>query len=123
MGNCFGKQSTKFEGEGRTLGSTPPARPVNYGTSDSTAKKSSYTPTPAGGRTLGSSTKATGNDPKSAAARAAEERAKAGQGKGKLGRQLDAQKAQTHTGTLAAASAENRAARDADAANEARAWS
>lgn len=51
-----------------------------------------------------------------------QERAKAGQGKGKLGRQLDAQRAQTHTDTLAAVSAENRAARDADAAAEARTW-
>lgn len=49
-----------------------------------------------------------------------QERAKAIQGKGKLGRQLDAQKAQTQYGTLAAASQESRAARDADAVTEAR---
>lgn len=54
-----------------------------------------------------------------------QERAKAAQGqggKGKLARQLDAQKTQTHNTTLAATSAENRAARDADAGAQARAW-
>lgn len=75
MGNCFGKQSSNFDGEGRTLGSTPPARPANYGsTAQPAPKKSSYTPTPSGGRTLGSSVDIGGNDPKSAAARAAEVR-------------------------------------------------
>lgn len=49
-----------------------------------------------------------------------QERAKASQGKGKLGRQLDAQKSQTQAGALAQTSRDNRAARDADAAADAR---
>ncbi|KAF1356823.1 hypothetical protein BDV97DRAFT_342751 [Delphinella strobiligena] len=124
MGNCFGKQSSSFQGEGRSLNSAPAPRPVNTNDSAPPPKKPSYTPTPSGGRTLGSSPTAGENDAKSAAARAAEERAKAGQGttKGKLARQLDAQKAQTQYGTLAATSAENRAVRDAGAQAEARAW-
>lgn len=70
MGNCFGKESKGFEGEGRTLGSTPNARPANYGSTNTPNKKPSYTPTPSGGRTLGATSDA--DDPKSAAARAAE---------------------------------------------------
>ncbi|GAB7348567.1 hypothetical protein MBLNU459_g6957t1 [Dothideomycetes sp. NU459] len=122
MGNCFGKQSSSadnFQSPGRSLGSaSSPPQPAAARVP--APKKPSYTPTPAGGRTVGSSPAAAGDDPKSAAARAAEERAKANQGKGKLGRQLDAQKSQTQYGTLAQASQENRAARDADAVTEAR---
>jgi hypothetical protein len=62
-----------------------------------------------------------GDDPRSAAARAAEERAKkANSGSGDLAKKLDAQKKQTRTQTLEQAAYENRAARDADAALEAR---
>lgn len=51
-----------------------------------------------------------------------QERAKAAQGqsKGKLGRQLDQQKGQSQTGILAQNARENVAAREADAATEAR---
>lgn len=76
MGNCCGKQSSNnFEGDGRTLGSVPPSQPVNARvTPAQPPKRNAYTPTPAGGRTLGSSVDAGRNDPKSAAARAAEVR-------------------------------------------------
>lgn len=49
-----------------------------------------------------------------------QERAKAAQGKGKLGRQLDAQKGQSHNEALAQTARDNVAARDADAAAQAR---
>ena len=51
-----------------------------------------------------------------------QERAKRNQGEGKLGKQLEAQKRQTVNATLEQVSKENRAARDADAAAEARQW-
>jgi len=51
-----------------------------------------------------------------------QERAKAAQGKGKLGKQLDAQKSKTQAGTLAQNARDNVAARDADAAAETRDW-
>lgn len=51
-----------------------------------------------------------------------QERVKASQGKGKLGKQLDAQKSQSQTGTLAQTARDNVAARDADAAAQARNW-
>jgi hypothetical protein len=49
-----------------------------------------------------------------------QERLKASQGKGKLGKQLDAQKARTQSSTLQQTAKENLAARDADAAAQAR---
>lgn len=51
-----------------------------------------------------------------------QERQKAAQGKGKLGKQLEAQKTQTQTSLLAENARENVAAREAVAANEARSW-
>jgi hypothetical protein len=50
-----------------------------------------------------------------------QERAKASQGgKGKLGKQLDAQRAQTQSGTLKQTARDNLAARDADSGAQAR---
>ena len=53
-----------------------------------------------------------------------QERAKAAQGgaKGKLGKQLDAQRSQTQAGTLAANARDNVAAREADAAAQTRSY-
>ena len=52
-----------------------------------------------------------------------QERAKASQGgKGKLGKQLDAQKSQTQSDTLAQSARDNVAQRDADASAQARNW-
>ncbi|PTU22503.1 hypothetical protein P175DRAFT_0499035 [Aspergillus ochraceoroseus IBT 24754] len=51
-----------------------------------------------------------------------EKRAEEATGKGKLGTKLAAQKAKTHAQTLSEASGEQRAARDADDASEARRW-
>lgn len=51
-----------------------------------------------------------------------QERLKAAQGKGKLGKQLDAQKSQTQKDTLASTARENVAAREADAVAQARAY-
>jgi len=119
MGNCFGKSSATssndaFNQPGRTLGSAP--------TPQQTSAKVPAAVSNSPGRTLGQSTASSQDDPKTAAARAAEERAKASQGKGKLGKQLDAQKARTQADTLAQTSKDNRAARDADAAADARAY-
>lgn len=71
MGNCCGKPSDEnFSGEGRTVGSTPAARPKQSGAGTS---KSSVAPQ--GGRTLGSSSHApNGSSPREAAAKAAEVR-------------------------------------------------
>jgi len=71
------------------------------------------------GRTLGPST--TGDDPRSAAARAAEARAvKSTGGTDKLSEQLAAQKKAGMKGALQAASEENRRTRDSDAQAEVR---
>ncbi|KAL1382604.1 hypothetical protein HDK64DRAFT_283459 [Phyllosticta capitalensis] len=78
MGNCCGKESDNFTGPGRTLGSSapptarsdattlPPARPHNYGATQSRATAQGP------GRTLGTGGATDGNDPRSAAAQAAE---------------------------------------------------
>ena len=49
-----------------------------------------------------------------------QERVKASQGQGKLGKQLDAQKAQTQNQSLVQSARDNAAAREADAAAQAR---
>ncbi|KAF2717719.1 hypothetical protein K431DRAFT_288331 [Polychaeton citri CBS 116435] len=126
MGNCCGKESGNFQGEGRSLGSTPANAPAQQ----PGGRASVPSPRTSGGRTLGGTTApattAQGSpSPRDAAARAAEERAKAthsSQSKGKLGRQLEAQRGQTQTETLAQNARENVAARDADAASQARNW-
>ncbi|KAF2214684.1 hypothetical protein CERZMDRAFT_82623 [Cercospora zeae-maydis SCOH1-5] len=119
MGNCCGKpgSSSNFQGEGRTIGAVP----VNAPAPSSNARAVAPPKITGPGRTLGT---AAGEQqpPGSAAARAAEERAKAAQGKGKLGKQLDAQKSQTQKDTLAQTARDNVAARDADAAAQARAY-
>jgi hypothetical protein len=51
-----------------------------------------------------------------------QERAKASQGKGKLGKQLDAQRSQTQSDTLKQNARDNVAARDADSGAQARQW-
>ena len=53
-----------------------------------------------------------------------QERAKASQGgaKGKLGKQLDAQRSQTQSNTLKQTARDNIAARDADSGAQARQW-
>jgi hypothetical protein len=52
-----------------------------------------------------------------------QERAKASQGgKGKLGKQLDAQRSQTQSDTLKQTARDNVAARDADSGAQARQW-
>ncbi|KXS98109.1 hypothetical protein AC579_9002 [Pseudocercospora musae] len=124
MGNCFGKQSShaNFTGEGRTLGAAP-ANPPTPANKARTAAASNIT-SPEAGRTLGKNPQAPSesDSPGAAAARAAEERLKASQAKGKLGKQLDAQKAQTQANTLAQTARDNVAARDADAAAQARTY-
>lgn len=137
MGNCFGKEKS-FQGEGRTLGATPVAAPAGSKTGRSAVPAKPYVSSK--GQTLGAS----GEDPSSrqppgaAAANAAEvriyatkrgthadpalvqARLKASQGKGRLGKQLDAQKSQTQSDVLAQNARDNLAARNADAATEAR---
>ena len=60
------------------------------------------------------------NDPRSAAAKAAEARANAakGKGQGKLGKELAAQRQQTRTGTLGEVSQEERRRREVEEGRE-----
>ncbi|KAK4968740.1 hypothetical protein LTR66_010352 [Elasticomyces elasticus] len=125
MGNCFGKESSSsdaFAQPGRTLGGSSSNAPPANTRASIPPRIAAQSP----GRTLGATSSPAiapaSNDPKAAAARAAEERAMAAQGKGKLGKQLDARKAMTNSAALAQVSRETRAARDADAAAEARNW-
>ncbi|KAK5116025.1 hypothetical protein LTR62_000481 [Meristemomyces frigidus] len=117
MGNCCGGESPKgFEGEGRTLGAQPATAPSQTGNARASAPPKISGP----GRTLGKESDGA-SDAGAAAARAAEERRKAStQGKGKLGRQLDAERGQNQNSTLAQTARENVAARDADAATQVR---
>ncbi|KAF2264468.1 hypothetical protein CC78DRAFT_580249 [Lojkania enalia] len=128
MGNLCGKQSAdNFAGPGRTLGSAPPpssnakaAVPArvanNTGISSPTPKSKPKVGGP--GRTTGGG--AADNDPRSAAAAAAEARAQKTAGTGDLGKKLEAQKKQTRNQTLQEAARESRQQREADAATEAR---
>ncbi|TIA59295.1 hypothetical protein D6C83_03436 [Aureobasidium pullulans] len=128
MGNCFGKpKSDNFSGSGQTLAnanSTPAPKPVIAAPNKPVS--ASYAPTPAQGRVVGGSSPApSSNDPRVAAAMAAEERLRSSQSKsqkGKLGKQLDAQKSQSHNKVLDETSRETRLARDADANAEVRTW-
>ncbi|GAM86159.1 hypothetical protein ANO11243_041700 [Dothideomycetidae sp. 11243] len=78
MGNCFGKSSSSkdnFTGQGRMLGNTPTpaAAPAAAPAPTTTAKVPAVANSP--GRRLGAAETTTdGNDPKTAAARAAEVR-------------------------------------------------
>ncbi|KAK7535498.1 hypothetical protein IWX49DRAFT_569889 [Phyllosticta citricarpa] len=121
MGNCCGKESSNFSGPGRTLGSAPPtarsdattlppARPHNYGATQS--KPTTQGP----GRTLGTQSAAGANNPRSAAAQAAEARAAASNAK------MPKSQKQTNRAALEEASYTERRQRDADAMADARAW-
>ncbi|KAL9094291.1 MAG: hypothetical protein Q9165_003431 [Trypethelium subeluteriae] len=117
MGNCFGKQSSSeenFSGPGRTLGSAPPPGSEPIARPTIPARSSP-------GKTLGGGD-ASSDDPRSAAAKAAEERAAKGPNKGVLGKKLDAQRQQTRTNTLEEASRETRLQRDADEIAQTRNW-
>ncbi|KAF1831487.1 hypothetical protein BDW02DRAFT_571946 [Decorospora gaudefroyi] len=116
MGNLCGKQSKdNFEGQGRTLGSAPaPATRASIPSNVATPTKPKVGGPP---RTLGESNK--GDDPKAAAAAAAEARANK-TSTGDLQKKLDAQKRQTNNQTLQQASNENRLAREVDQATETR---
>ncbi|KAL1853027.1 hypothetical protein Plec18167_005686 [Paecilomyces lecythidis] len=125
MGNICSRSANKsdpFSQPGRVLGSAPPADSAPR--APLPPKVNSMGP----GRTLGgasggSSTDA--EDARSKAALAAQKRAEAqanASNKGKLGSQLAAQKAQTHTQTLNEASRVERATRDADNAAQAQRW-
>ncbi|KAH7388877.1 hypothetical protein BKA66DRAFT_415081 [Pyrenochaeta sp. MPI-SDFR-AT-0127] len=115
MGNLCGKQSKdNFEGQGRTLGSAPaPATKASIPSSVAAPKPKVGGPA----RKLGEGN--SGNDPKAAAAAAAEARANKSS-PGDLQKKLDAQKRQTNNQTLQQAAEENRLAREADQATETR---
>ncbi|KAH8731048.1 hypothetical protein GQ44DRAFT_822639 [Phaeosphaeriaceae sp. PMI808] len=116
MGNLCGKQSKgNFEGQGRTLGSAPaPASKASVPSNVASAPKRTVGGPP---RTLGDNNAA--NDPKAAAAAAAEARSNK-TSSGDLQKKLDAQKRQTNNQTLQQAANENRLAREVDQANETR---
>ncbi|KAH0284470.1 hypothetical protein M436DRAFT_63311 [Aureobasidium namibiae CBS 147.97] len=121
MGNCFGKpKSDNFSSQGQTLGSNPPPKPVTSTPAPKSAVAATYSPTPKGGRTLGASPSPGTSDPRTAAAMAAENRNQPKPARGKLGKQLDAQRAQTQNETRNEASREALLARNADANAEAR---
>ncbi|EGD92217.1 hypothetical protein H112_00293 [Trichophyton rubrum D6] len=131
MGNICSKSSNRpdpFAQPGRVLGSqaasTKPT-PANSSTPLIRNNNSSQRQ-PSGGRVLGGGgNNADGDgDARSAAARAAEERAAkhSAAGKGKLSSQLAAQKSRSRNDTLDDISRAERAARDAQSAEESRRW-
>ncbi|KAF7512451.1 hypothetical protein GJ744_001386 [Endocarpon pusillum] len=126
MGNLCSKSANKpdaFPGQGRVVG-TSSSQPAS--SAPIPQKITSNSPgRPLGGSSVnsGGSFDGAASDPRSAAAKAAEERAKAasrGTSGGKLSAQLEAQKKQTRSELLAAGSKEEQQARAADAAAEAR---
>lgn len=113
MGNLCGKPSKEndpFSQPGRIIGSAPPPQPN---------PRVAVPKINGQGQKLGGSSGREGSDARSAAARAAEERAKANQPKGKLGRDLAKERAQTRTGTLENVSQDERRRRDADQTTQA----
>ncbi|KAF4306889.1 hypothetical protein SLS57_011423 [Botryosphaeria dothidea] len=113
MGNLCGKESKgdNFAGPGRTLGAAPP--PSDNARASIPATKKS--PLQGNGRTLGGPG-GSDNDPRSAAAKAAEERAASNQAKTTKNQKL------TNRAALEEASYAERRARDADEMANARAW-
>ncbi|KAJ9308229.1 hypothetical protein DTO217A2_2211 [Paecilomyces variotii] len=126
MGNICSRSANKsdpFSQPGRVLGSAPPAASTPRAPLPPKVSSSMGPGRTLGGTNGGSSTEA--EDPRSKAALAAQKRAEAqanAANKGKLGSQLAAQKAQTHSQTLVEASRTERAARDADNAAQAQRW-
>lgn len=116
MGNLCGKQSKDpFAGQGRTLGSAqpPPQRTTTPVPTRPTPQRESQ------GRTVGG-TERSSDDPRAAAARAAEVRAQKNSGSGHLGKKLDEQRKKTLGQVRKEQSKDTWRARDADAAAEAR---
>ncbi|MCJ1459931.1 hypothetical protein MMC28_010310 [Mycoblastus sanguinarius] len=115
MGALCGKQSNEsepFSQPGRTVGSAPSRQSSPHAAVPKISRQ---------GHTLGGSGGGERSDAREAAARAAEERAKkANQPKGKLGKGLARERAQTRTGTLENVSKDERRRRDADQSTEAR---
>ncbi|EXJ85080.1 hypothetical protein A1O3_05755 [Capronia epimyces CBS 606.96] len=124
MGNICSKSANKpdsFSTPGRTLGtSASPQAQTKSATAPLPQKLTATTP----GRTLGGPESASAaDDARSAAARAAEERAaRANRTGGKLSSQLSSQKKQTQNQLLNSGSEAERRARDADQSAEARNW-
>ena len=123
MGNLCSRSSNEpdpFSTPGRTLGSSAPSQPPKPTASVPSNVKSSP------GRTLGGSgtTSEADNDAAARARKAAEERAKSAEAKrtGKLGQQLAEQQRKTQSQLLKDGSETERRNRDADQAQEARAY-
>ncbi|EER44359.1 conserved hypothetical protein [Histoplasma capsulatum var. duboisii H88] len=120
MGSLCSKSANPpepFAQPGRVLGTSPhpPPQAPRASLSASTGRTLGGAHSPGQGK----------DDPRNAAARAAEERAarqSSAAKKGKLSSQLAAQKSQTRSETLDEASRHNRATRDADAAATVRRW-
>lgn len=115
MGNLCGKQSKDpFAGQGRTLGSAqpPPQR---------TTAPVPTQPRESQGRTVGG-TERSSDDPRAAAARAAEVRAQKNSNPGQLGKKLDEQRKMTLEQVRREVSRGTQRARDVDAAAQARAY-
>ncbi|KAF2745550.1 hypothetical protein M011DRAFT_139734 [Sporormia fimetaria CBS 119925] len=120
MGNLCGKPSKdNFDGPGRVVGSAPqPSANAKASVPAHVSKpKVGGPPRTLGGN--GAAGESASNDPRSAAAAAAEARANKA-AKGDLAKKLEAQRRQTRNQTLQSAAAENVAQRNADAATETR---
>ncbi|KAJ6036222.1 hypothetical protein N7540_000501 [Penicillium herquei] len=128
MGNLCSRSSNNdpdaFAGPGHVVGTSPNSNPSPRA---SVPTKANWKSTP--GRTVGESAgggpQGGTDEARSNAAIAAQKRADTASSanKGKLGAKLAADKAKTHNQTLNEASRDERAARDADKAAEARQWS
>ncbi|PLB40021.1 uncharacterized protein BDW47DRAFT_123962 [Aspergillus candidus] len=119
------KSASNFASPGRTLGGESSTKTSNSRVGTQTQTQAQ--PQTQQGAGVGDATAAAPvADPRANAAIAAQKRAEsasAAGGKGKLGTKLAAQKAQTQSQTLNEVSRDERAARDADDAAAARAWS
>ncbi|KAI5800110.1 hypothetical protein EDC01DRAFT_777218 [Geopyxis carbonaria] len=102
MGSLCGKESPPSHGPGRVLGSAPPSNNGTARIPAAASRTNNKPPKVTGpGRTLGAGSTAE-EDPRAAAARAAEAR-NAKTAAGKLGSQLDGQKRKTQSQHLAEA--------------------
>ncbi|KAF2813191.1 uncharacterized protein BDZ99DRAFT_460481 [Mytilinidion resinicola] len=111
-GLCGGGDKDHFSTPGRTLSSAPAAKPASAKLpSQKQAQRASTT---GGGQTVGGTAARSADDPRAAAARAAEARLQQAKGKGKLGGELDKQKKQTMNATRVQEARDNLARKETE---------
>ncbi|KAF2495975.1 hypothetical protein BU16DRAFT_617494 [Lophium mytilinum] len=115
-GLCGGKDADNFATPGRTLSSAPAAAPTSakLPSSKPAQKPPQRASAGGGGQTVGGTAARAADDPRAAAARAAEARLEQSKGKGKLGGELDKQKKQTMNATRVQEAKDNLARRDTE---------